>query len=195
MKHPTEQWRPVLGYEGLYEVSDHGRVRSVTRVVTRRNGRAHTVTGNLRKQADMPKGHKRVTLVRDGAYKTHTVHSLVLTAFDRPRRDGEVARHLNGTPDDNRIGNLKWGTGSENQYDAVQHGTHYLASKTRCKRGHALEGRNLLRSKNGRRICIACKREHDSSREEGRPFSKDRADDRYHDVLAGVRRHKSEHRP
>ena len=188
-----ESWRPVLGYEGLYEVSDQGRVRSVGREVMRSNGRKHTVAPKVRKPAKMPKGHLRVTLIRDAELQTFTVHGLVLTAFRGERPHGAVTRHLNGDPSDNRLVNLEWGTGSQNQYDAVAHGAHYLSSKTHCIRGHRLEAPNLVRVP-GRRVCRACRREHDSSRHDGRPFDPKRADARYEDVLAGRVRHKSERR-
>lgn len=188
-----ETWRPVVGYEGLYEVSSKGAVRSVERVVVRSNGRKHRVASKVRSLATMPKGHLRVTLIRDGQPRTHTVHALVLSAFSGPRPEGAVARHLNGVPSDNRIVNLQWGTASENQLDAVAHGAHYLSSKTHCVRGHRLEAPNLLGSR-GRRVCRACRREHDSSRHDGRPFDPKRADARYDDILKGKVRHKSESR-
>lgn len=50
------------------------------------------------------------------------------------------------------------GTGSENAYDSIAHGTHPMASKTRCKRGHPYEGDNLAIDRRGRRVCLACER-------------------------------------
>lgn len=188
-----ENWVPIPGYEGAYEVSDAGRVRSVSRVVVRGNGRTHTVVGKIRSTKLMKKGHLAVTLILNGSLQTHTVHKLVLVAFvGRPSDPAMMCRHLNGDPSDNRLGNLRWGTASENQIDAVQHGAHYLAKKQTCPRGHALTNGNLAKST--RRVCLACKREHDQARHEGRAFCVDRADARYQDVLNGVVRHKSENR-
>jgi hypothetical protein len=57
------------------------------------------------------------------------VHSLVLLAFVGPCPDGMEARHLNGTPDDNRLENLCWGTPSENAADKLRHGTATIGSR------------------------------------------------------------------
>ena len=195
MNQSNEIWKPVVGYEGFYEVSNTGRVRTVARIAVRSNGRPHTVPSRIRKPSTDKKGYQRLTLLKDGKSRTHTVHSLVLTAFVEPRPEGMLTRHLNGIPDDNRVDNLAWGTGSENQYDAVAHGAHYLAAKKKCPRGHALSGPNLMFvGSTKRRSCRACNREHDSATHEGRPFDNFRADLRYQDVLAGRRRHKSEKR-
>ena len=189
-----ETWRPVVGYDGYYEVSDAGNVRSVERVAVRKNGRPHRVRSTIRKPKRLPKGHLMVTLVRDGHLSSHTVHKLVLEAFAGPRPPGCVSRHLNGDPAVNRLANLAWGTPSENQVDAVRHGAHHLASRDACLRGHLLAPPNLAPTNSGRRVCLACKREHTNARDEGRAFDPERADARYADVLAGRRRHKSERR-
>lgn len=190
----VETWRPVVGYEGYYEVSDMGRVRSVERLAIRKNGRPHRVRSAVRKPKALPKGHLAVTLVRDTQLRSHTVHKLVLEAFVGTRPEGSMCRHLNGDPADNRLENLTWGTASENQSDAVNHGVHYLAARTHCKRGHALAHPNLAPHRGGRRVCLACRREHVNARSEGRDFDPSRADARYADVLAGRKRHKSERR-
>lgn len=70
-----------------------------------------------------PSGHKRVRLCKDGVSKAFHVHQLVLTAFSRKKRKGEVCRHLNGNPTDNRATNLCWGSYKENTADAIAHGT------------------------------------------------------------------------
>lgn len=190
----NEIWRPVVGYEGSHEVSNIGRVRSVTRVVIRSNGRPHTVPGRVLATHPMEKGHRRITLNKLGRLRTFTVHSLVLEAFVGPRPEGAVCRHLNGDPADNRVENLRWGTGSENQYDAVRHGSHYLASKTHCKRGHPFSGPNLA-TRGGSRVCVACRREAGNAHAGGRPFDDALADARYRDVMAGIRRGRNVSKP
>lgn len=186
-----ENWREVSGYPGLYEVSDKGRVRSVERTVTRSNGRTHRVRSKILAQSDLPKGHRKITLRREGTPRTHLVHRLVLEAFVGPAPIGTQCRHLNDIPSDNSLANLAWGLSSENQLDAVKNGKHYLASLTECKRGHSFNSENLVLTKAGRRVCRACRREHDASRREGRPFNSEAADARYQDILAGIHRHKS----
>jgi hypothetical protein len=113
----SEQWRPVVGYEGLYEVSDLGRVRSVDRWVRSTFGskqlrRGIVLTPNT--SGPYPT-HK---LSGDGRQKTHRVHRLVLEAFVGPRPEGMEARHF---PDhshaNNRLDNLSWGTKKQNAAD------------------------------------------------------------------------------
>lgn len=189
-----ETWRPVLGFEGIYEVSDRGRVRSVERVAVRSNGRPHTVRSKMRSAKRLRKGHLAVTLVKDGQLYNRTVHRLVLESFVGLRPEGMMCRHLNGDPADNRLENLAWGTASENQQDALKHGVNPNASKLSCPRGHPYDGPNLITAKTGRRMCRACMREHGQAWGEGRPFDPERADARYDDVMHGRRRHKSEQR-
>ena len=109
-----ERWRPVIGYEESYEVSDLGRVRSLKRRTTAKGG-------ILRGYVDR-KGYRRVCLTGD-AEKQYHVHLLVLFAFSGPRPTEQQARHLNGDPADNRSANLAWGTAMENTKDKAKHGT------------------------------------------------------------------------
>lgn len=187
-----EKWIPVPGYEDSYEVSNVGRIKSLARTVIRKNGRRTTISERIRKPQKTHKGYLNIILSKNGIASQHTVHSLVLTAFSGERPEGHVARHLNGDPSDNRIENLKWGTPSENQRDSLGHGTHYLANLTECKRGHSLSGKNLAKVNSNRRVCLACKREHDAARHEKRPFDDARSNLRYEDIMSDRVRHKSE---
>ena len=153
------RWAPVPGYEGYYEVSDDGRVRSVDRVLTdgrRRKGRP------MRARPVNQWGHRTVGLSRGNKVTRVLVHHLVLSAFDQPRPEGSVARHLNGNPADNRIENLRWGTHAENMQDMVAHGTNWQTRKTHCPRGHPLERWNLDNSqfRKGYRSCASCMYAH-----------------------------------
>ena len=95
-----ETWRPVLGYETRYEVSDQGRVRSARKVLS---------------QSKLRSGHLTVHLDR----KTHYVHRLVLSAFVgvQDARTRMECRHLDGDPTNNNLDNLAWGTVQENRAD------------------------------------------------------------------------------
>lgn len=119
-KHNTEQWMSVVGYESLYEVSDIGQVRSVNRVDSsgkRRRQRTLNPTSNRRT------GHMYVNLWRQNTGRMMAVHRAVLFAFVGPPAAGMEARHINGTPGDNRLSNLAWGSRSENLMDREIHGT------------------------------------------------------------------------
>jgi len=116
----SEEWRPVLGFEGCYEVSDLGRVRGVARVST--NGRP--VPQRIIAQATKSNGYKQVHLAHsDGTKRCRLVHSMVLESFVGPRPAGLVACHDNGNPGENRRNNLRWDTQRNNLLDMRKHGT------------------------------------------------------------------------
>lgn len=122
----TERWLPVKGYEGLYEVSDLGRVRSIDRI---RSDGAH-LCGRLLHLCVRSRryNHKSVTLSKDGKTKTLEAHRLVLIAFDDRSAQGLNVLHKNGDATDNRLVNLYWGTQKDNLRDAIAHGTVLIGS-------------------------------------------------------------------
>lgn len=154
-----ERWAAVPGYEGSYEVSDQGRVRSLPRV----NSVGRAVKGRILKPGIDSGGYHLYTLWSEGRGKSFRAHGLVMAVFVGPRPDGLEVRHLDGDPANPQLTNLAYGTPSENQRDKIEHGTHQQARKTHCPQGHPYEGDNLstLLRKDGRvnRICLACKRE------------------------------------
>ena len=118
-----ETWMPVVGYEGLYAVSNHGRIKSLARIRRSRPGRTANVRERILAPALISNDHWSVTLAKDGIRTTHWLHILVLTAFDGPCPAGLECRHLDGNPANNRRDNLKWGTPTENAADRDRHGT------------------------------------------------------------------------
>jgi hypothetical protein len=148
MRMDTEVWRDAVGYEGRYEVSDRGRVRSLL-------GKAPLI---LRPGTDSS-GHKFVSLRKDGKSHSIAVHKLVLTAFVGPRPEGLVTRHLDGVHENNALTNLCYGTQSENQYDRVRLGTHASSNRTHCPQGHAYSEENTYVNRVGARNCRTCSRE------------------------------------
>lgn len=117
-----EEWRPVVGFAGAYEVSDLGRVRSVDRTISclGRNGQIveKHYKGRVLRPGPRPSGHLTVSLCGD----THNVHTLVLEAFVGPRPDPTaIARHLDGDEQNNRRGNLQWSDRVRNGQDKKYH--------------------------------------------------------------------------
>lgn len=158
--------RQIDGFD--YEIAPSGQVYSMARVVMRSNGRPHTV---VRKQLrpTWNGDHWQVHLVRDGKKHTRYVHHLVLEIFVSPRPEGMRGLHRDDNPDHNHVGNLYWGTMSENAFDRVRNGRDHNANKTACKRGHALIGQNLAPwSKPSSRVCLSCNRTNTLARWHGR---------------------------
>jgi hypothetical protein len=119
----AEQWRPVAEYEGFYEVSNHGRVRSIDRVIMSRSPAGglceHRRKGHIKKQANDKDGYKLVTFCRDGKEKMRKVHILVAEAFLGPRPEwSTMINHKNKDAADNRVENLEWSNNGHNKRHA-----------------------------------------------------------------------------
>lgn len=175
---PSEKWRDVPDFEGAYEVSNRGRVRSIERIGAHGQG----VGGRVLRPANTSSGYPAVQLSNGGSAKTLNVHSLVLRAFRGDPAEGQVCRHLDGDRGNNNLWNLQWGTQSENQHDSVRHGTHFARElKPDCKRGHLLEGKNLWVNGRGMRHCLTCAKTRRLSKKQGVAYSDQIANELYAD--------------
>jgi len=156
-----EQWRDVVGYEGLYEVSNIGNVRSLDREVRNPTGGGMRLRkGRLLRHSYHKHGYPRVSLYDEGIKTTVDIHRLVAEAFiDNPDNHPFVL-HNDDNPKNNSVDNLRWGNCSDNGHDAVRNGRHHCANKTHCSRNHPLEYPNLVvgHSRKGTRGCLACNR-------------------------------------
>lgn len=186
----TERWLPVVGYVGYYEVSDLGRVRSVSRTLYLRDGRTRPHIGQLRAININQKGQLYVTLHVSGLCRTELVSHLVLEAFIGIRPDGMEGCHWDDDASNNRSSNLRWGTHDANMRDSVRNGTHSQSGKVACPALHALVLPNLSLSKLaiGRRQCLACNRAGSGqsyARRMGRPFDFRAEADRHYRLIMG----------
>ena len=163
MNVTQESWRAIPGYEGSYEVSDHGRVRSLDRTIIRSDGALVRLKGKLKSVA--PRGWNRrpqVPLLRDGKQVDRYVHHLVLEAFVGPCPPGMEGCHADDDRMNNHLSNLRWDTRSANILDRKLNGrdAHYLRELTHCKRGsHPLSGDNLMVI-SGVRRCRKCRNDY-----------------------------------
>lgn len=107
-----ESWIDIKNYEGIYQISDLGRVRGLDREVFSGDGRTF-VKGKIISQFPDGDGYKKVHLNKDGRRKGFKVHRLVLSHF-KPGFDHLHADHLNSIRHDNRLVNLEWVTQREN---------------------------------------------------------------------------------
>lgn len=105
-----EIWKPIKGYEGLYQVSDQGRVKSLER----KNCFGRTVKERILKPYDKGYGYLSVDLFIDGKRKQHQVHRLVCEAFHENPENKPQVNHKNEIKADNRACNLEWCTRREN---------------------------------------------------------------------------------
>lgn len=157
----TERWLPIPEYEDYYEVSDHGRVRSLDRWVPTKSGGRQLRRGKLLTQFLSPGyGYWTVNLSVNAVMSPRHVHTLVLEAFVGSRPPGSVSRHGRGGQFDNRLANLRYGSSSDNAQDCVREGNHREQRKVECPRGHGLCSPNLEPSTKRRtdyhRKCYAC---------------------------------------
>ncbi len=111
-----ERWKDVVGYEGLYQVSDIGRVKRMVSIKCKKE--------RIRKLVITNDGRYSVSLYRNNKGQGMLVHRLVLMAFVGFPNCNEITRHLDGNPTNNNLYNLRWGTHKENHADSVRHGTN-----------------------------------------------------------------------
>ncbi len=131
---PGEQWRPVTGYESLYEVSSLGRVRSLPRAVPCSSGKGTRISpGKLLSLANIG-SYFMVGLMSKGVRRNLLVHRLVLDAFCGQAPKGYQACHFNGDGFDNRVSNLRWDTAVNNQADNKRNGVTQVGTRHHAAR-------------------------------------------------------------
>lgn len=182
-----EIWLPVVGCEGIYEVSNRGRVRSLERT----DHRGHRIQGKMLKPvshtATGPGARQTISIHREGKQQTRLVHHLVLEAFVGGMPDGMEACHGDGDASNNHLSNLRWDTHISNEADKARHGTHEKANRAHCPRGHSLAAPNIgeYEAKRGHRKCRACSIAHSRAHYRNQPFDDAYADEVYARVLNG----------
>ncbi len=124
-----EEWRPVPGYEGAYEVSDWGQVRSLARVLEYPQGFSKSVPPRILKVGLASNGYPTVSLWRNNRGRTHCVHVAVAAAFLGPCPEGLEVLHGSSDRTDNRASNLRYGTRKENCADQLRDGTHIRGAR------------------------------------------------------------------
>ena len=127
MNEIIEEWKPIEGYEGLYEVSNMGRVKSLGNDKSRKE--------KILSQYESKSGYLKVTLCKDNKLKPFRVHRLVAKAFIENPNNLPTVNHINEIKTDNRLDNLEWMDYIQQQ----RHGT--------CIQRRAEKERNGVRSK------------------------------------------------
>ena len=133
----NEKWKDIEGYEGLYQVSNLGRVKSLKRVIRRKDGNNITYNEKILSPRDSGKGYKKVCLNKNGISKNYAIHRLVLETFSPcDNMKNLTVDHINFNRSDNRLENLRWASQSENVIYSYKNGRH-LGSREGCKNGRA----------------------------------------------------------
>lgn len=139
-----EEWRDIEGYEGLYQVSNEGRVKSVQRVIQRSNGRPQTINEKILSQGTNFWGYKYVSLSNQFGHKTFTVHRLVAKTFIPNPNNYEDINHKNEDKTLNTLENLEWctakynanyGTRTQKQVETARKNGYYEKWSKRLKDG------------------------------------------------------------
>jgi hypothetical protein len=167
----SEKWRPVVGYEGFYEVSDHGRVRGVDRIVKcGAYGGTRPQYGQVLLPSSNGLGRYQVGLNKEGRQRLYQVHRLILAAFIGPCPLGREGLHWDDDTSNNHLSNLRYGTRSENRHDRVRNGRDQNARRTHCIHGHEFTPENTYLSikRPGSRQCKACTTHRDRERKAAR---------------------------
>lgn len=162
----AEIWKPIEGFEGHYEVSVHGRVRSLNRQLANRVYPGKIIKPSLNTRT----GYLAVSLSLKGKHYNHRVHRLVATAFIDAIEGKIHVNHIDGDKLNNNATNLEWVTIYENNrhaIDVIGHEPDYKelsrifeqksASQTHCKRGHELTSENTILRKNKYFIGKSCR--------------------------------------
>lgn len=144
-----EEWEDIPGYEGLYQASTHGRIRSYDKYVKCRGVGQRFMTGRVLKQFKDRYGYLRISLHKGGKIKTYKVHRLVLTVFDHPPKPGEQCNHKDGDKENIYIENLEWCTAKQN----CDHRDNVLGKHNRGER----QGSHVLTDRDVREIRVHLK--------------------------------------
>jgi len=117
-----EYWKDVVDYEGLYQVSNEGRVKRLQGVVTRSDGKCRTIPENVLVSRPTIKGYPMVQLCKNGVPKAMTVHRLVAIAFVGNPSNYPIVNHLDSNPCNNTVENLEWTTSKGNTEHCIAQG-------------------------------------------------------------------------
>ena len=129
----TEEWRPVVGWEGYYSVSNLGRVRSETRIVYHRGSKTNVcIRGKMKHPAFSNWGYLQARMSRNSVLVLRMVHRLVAEAFIGPIEKGFEINHKNGIKTDNRVENLEIVTPKQNVRHCHATGLTLNHGETHC---------------------------------------------------------------
>lgn len=140
-----EIWKDIEGYEGDYQASSEGRIKSLSRFYYEKGGIKQPIPEAILKQTLNKKGYMYITLRKDCLPKTFRVHRLVAAAFIQNIDAKPQVNHKNGIKSDNRVENLEWCNNSENQIHSIRTGLRTKRSPQNLSNWHKTKAAKIHR--------------------------------------------------
>lgn len=145
-----EIWKPIPGFEGLYEASNLGRIQSLTRDVLCKNGVTKRFNGKIIVPCMSNTGYLTVQLCKNGKAVRYLIHRLVAMAFLPTDDTSQEVNHIDGTKSNNQLNNLEWVCRDKNIRHAMNMGLIRNSGESnpaaKIKERQALEIKELLRT-------------------------------------------------
>jgi hypothetical protein len=149
-----EIWKDIKGYEELYQVSSLGRVKSLKRIILRKNNIIQTIKKRILKQY-YNKKYKTQSLSISGIVKSYLTHRLIAFTFINNPLKKRCVNHIDGNYENNNINNLEWCTHSENLYHAYKIGIKkHIGLRGEHHAMHKLTDADVLNIRNAKKIGI-----------------------------------------
>lgn len=146
-----EIWKDIPNYEGHYQISNFGRVKSLDRYIISKNGRRIFKKGSIQKLQNNGNGYIYKQFKKDGKYKNYYIHNLVMLVFVGERPNNYFVCHIDGDKNNNRLDNLKYDTPHQNNIDQFRHNGNGI--KNTLPLNKVLEIRKMSKEKSIKEIC------------------------------------------
>jgi len=127
-----EIWKDILGYEGLYQVSNLGNIKSIERLRIDTKGRKRIFPQKIIKPLLSDRGYCQVNLYKNSKLQTRRINRLVALSFIPNLQNKEQVNHINGIKTDNSVPNLEWTTSKENVIHSFKTGLKRGRTGTKC---------------------------------------------------------------